>query len=189
MVSVQTNLSVLSDFRPGFKPDFKSGIKHSSFKTTGQTMIKKNILNDSVKNEIFQFGSQIRTDTRQNLSDQNAIFHFNQLNKEDKASLFYKNTPISELSSKEANDLISNDGYFGIEKTSQRITEFVIKGAGNDIDRLKAGREGILRGFGEAEKAWGGKLPDISYETIAKSLETIDEKIRELGGSVVDLST
>jgi len=66
--------------------------------------------------------------------------------------------------------------------------DFVIKGAGNDIDRLRAGREGILRGFREAEKAWGGMLPDISYQTITKSLEAIDEKIRKSGGSVVDIS-
>ena len=176
MVSLQTNLSVLS------------GIKYSSFQTTGQTMNKKNVLNYSAKNEIVQFSFQIRTDTKHNLTDQNAIFHFNQLNKEDKALLFYNNTPISKLSVDEANDLISDDGYFGADKTSQRIIDFVIKGAGNDIDRLRAGREGILRGFREAEKAWGGKLPDISYETIAKSLEAIDEKIRELGESVVDLS-
>ena len=65
----------------------------------------------------------------------------------------------------------------------------MIKGAGNDIDRLRAGREGVLRGFREAEKTWSGKLPDISYETITKSLEAIDEKIRELGESVIDLST
>jgi len=176
MVSIQTNLSV------------SSGVKYNSFHSTGKTINKKNISNYSTKNEIVQFSSQIRTDTRQNLSDQNAIFHFNQLSKEDKASLLYNNTPISELSVGEANDLISDDGYFGIDKTSQRIIDFVIKGAGNDIDRLRAGREGILRGFTEAEKVWGGKLPDISYGTLEKSLEAIDEKIRELGESVVDFS-
>ncbi len=177
MVSIQTNLSV------------SSGIMYNSFHSTGKAANKKNIANYSTQNEIVQLSFQIRTDTRQNLSDQNAIFHFNQLSKENKTSLLYNNTPISELSADDANDLISDDGYFGIDKTSQRIIGFVIKGAGNDIDRLRAGREGILRGFTEAEKAWGGKLPDISYSTIEKSLEAIDEKIRELGGSVVDLST
>lgn len=177
MVSIQTNLSV------------SSGIKYNSFHSTGQTVNKENISNYSTKNGIVQFSFQIKTDTQHNLSDQNAIFHFNQLSKEDNASLLYNKTPISELSVDEANDLINNDGYFGIDKTSQRIIDFVVKGAGNDIDRLRAGREGILRGFTEAEKAWGGKLPDISYKTIEKSLESIDEKIRELGGSVVDLTS
>ena len=177
MVSIQTNLSALS------------GIKYNSFHSTGKTVNNKNISNYSTTNKIVQFSSQIRTDTKQNLSDQNAIFHFNQLGKEDKASLLYNNTPISELSVDEANDLISDNGYFGIDKTSQRIIDFVIKAAGDDIGRLKAGREGILRGFTEAEKAWGGKLPGISYQTLEKSLDAIDKKIREFGGSVVDLST
>lgn len=177
MVSMQTNLSV------------SSGIQYGSVRTTDKAINTKKISNTLVKNEIVQFSFQITTDTRQKLSDQNAVFHFNQLNKEDKAALLYNNTPISELSVDEARGLISDNGYFGVDKTSQRIADFVIKGAGNDMDRLRAGREGILRGFDQAEKAWGGKLPDISYETLAKSLEAIDEKIRENGGSVIDLST
>ena len=171
MVSVKTNLSILS------------GIKELSFQTTGQAVNKKNKFKFSAKSEIFQFSSQIKTDTRQKLSDQNAILHFSQLNKEDKASLFYKDTPISELSIDEANELIKDDGYFGINKTSQRIIDFVIKGAGNDIERLKAGREGVLRGFSEAGEAWGGDLPDISHKTIERTIKALDEKIVELGGS------
>lgn len=73
MISVQTNLSVLS------------GVKYNSSQTTGQGVNKKSVSNYVIKSEIFQFSSQIHIDTRQNLSDQNAIFHFNQLNKEDKS--------------------------------------------------------------------------------------------------------
>jgi hypothetical protein len=82
-----------------------------------------------------------------------------------------------------------SDNYWGVEKTSERISDFVLKAAGDDLELLKAGREGILKGFEEAEQAWGGELPDISYDTLTKSLDAIDEKIRELGGSVVDIST
>ncbi len=176
MVSIQTNSSVLSS------------IKYNSFQSANKTISNKNISSYSAKTEIVQFSFEVRTDTRQNIDDQNAIFHFNQLNDEDKASLLYQNRPISELSVDEANDLISDDGFFGTAKTSQRIVDFVIKGAGNDLDRLRSGREGVLMGFKDAEKAWGGKLPDISYETLEKSLEAIDERILELGGSVVDLT-
>ena len=174
MVSIQKNSPI------------SFGVMYSSLNTTGKTANERNISNFIAENKIVLFSSQIKTDTRQNLSDQNAISHFNQLSKEGKASLTYNGTPISELSVEQANDLIGSDGHFGIDKTSQRIIDFVIKGAGNNIDRLRAGREGVLRGFAEAEKAWGGKLPDISYETLAKSLDSIDEKLREQGESVVD---
>ncbi len=171
MVSMNTNLSVLS------------GMKDQSFAARGQAATKNTRLKYSAKSEMFQFSFQIKTDTRQQLNDQNSIFHFSQLTKEDKAGLFYKNTPISELSIDQASDLIEADGYFGIDKTSQRIIDFVLTGAGDDLDRLKAGREGVLRGFAEAEKAWGGQLPEISYKTIEKGIKALDNKIAELGGN------
>ncbi len=59
-------------------------------------------------------------------------------------------------------------------------------GAGDDVDKLRAGREGILRGFQEAESMWGGKLPDISYETINKAVEMIDQRLGSLGVSILD---
>lgn len=89
----------------------------------------------------------------------------------------------------DAADMVGENGYWGVKETSRRISEFVLNGAGEDIDRLKAGREGMLKGFREAEKAWGGTLPDISYATMEKSLQAIDEKIRDMGGSVLDIST
>ena len=102
--------------------------------------------------------------------------------------MLYKNNPISELSVDQANELISEDGHFGVQKTSQRIIDFVIKGAGNDLERLKAGREGVLRGFSEAGKAWGGNLPEISYKTMETAIKALDDRIAELGGIVADIT-
>ncbi|MEA1967869.1 MAG: hydrogenase-4 component G [Thermodesulfobacteriota bacterium] len=86
-------------------------------------------------------------------------------------------------------NLLGEDGYWGVKKTSGRIADFVLMGAGDDLEKLRAGKEGVLAGFKEAEKIWGGTLPAISYDTIDNALEAIDKKIRELGGSVVDIST
>jgi hypothetical protein len=83
-------------------------------------------------------------------------------------------------------DLFGEDGYFGVKKTARRISDFVIGGAGGGLDRLKAGRDGVLQGFREAGKAWGGKLPEISAATIDAALKTIDEAIAAMGGSVID---
>lgn len=85
-------------------------------------------------------------------------------------------------------EMFGEDGYWGVKQTAGRISEFVLQGAGDDLQRLKEGREGMLQGFKEAEKMRGGTLPDISYETMTKSLEAVDARIRELGGSVIDLS-
>ena len=45
--------------------------------------------------------------------------------------------------------------------------------------------DGVLKGFKEAEEFWGGRLPDISYETIERALSEIDQRIEALGGQIV----
>ena len=100
----------------------------------------------------------------------------------------YNGKPIGELSQSEASTLVSEDGFFGVTQTSERISNFVIGGGGDDLSKLQAGRSGMLQGFAEAEKMWGGKLPEISYATMQKALEKVDARIAELGGSVLDTS-
>ena len=51
---------------------------------------------------------------------------------------------------------------------------------------LRAGREGMLRGFAEAEQMWGGKLPEISQQTMAKAIEMVDMAMSELGFSIIN---
>ena len=102
-------------------------------------------------------------------------------------SIGYKGKPIAELSQDEAKTLVAEDGIFGIDKTSERLSQFVLNGAGDDIDMLRAGREGIISGYKEAEKLWGGELPEISQKTLDKALEQIDAKIAALGFSAIDL--
>lgn len=106
----------------------------------------------------------------------------------DLASIGYNGKSLNELTSDEANDLISENGFFGITNTADRIASFVLNGAGDDIEKLKAGREGVAKGFEDAKKIWGGELPEISQKTIEKTLETLDKKIAELGGNVLNVS-
>ena len=104
------------------------------------------------------------------------------------ADIGYTGKPIGQLSQDEASALVAEDGFFGISQTSARIADFVINGAGDDLSKLQAGRSGMLQGFSEAEKLWGGKLPEISYTTMQKALEKVDARVKELGGNVLDTS-
>lgn len=164
------------------------GMNATLFQYQKSTGKNKSVSTESMQAKIIQFSMQIKTQTRFDTSNQNLLAQFNQLDPDIKSSLTYNDRPIFELSSEEAAELVSDNGYFGVDQTSQRLADFVIKGAGDDLERLKEGRQGILQGFKQAEDAWGSKLPDISYNTLEKSLEAIDEKIQELGGSVVDVS-
>jgi hypothetical protein len=98
----------------------------------------------------------------------------------------YGGKPIAELSKDEAAKLVSEDGIFGVKQTSQRIADFVINGAGGDESRLRAGREGMLQGFKDAEKMWGGKLPEISQITMQKATQMVDMAMNDLGFSILN---
>eukprot|EP01029_Cantina_marsupialis_P032163 TRINITY_DN95990_c0_g1_i1.p1 TRINITY_DN95990_c0_g1~~TRINITY_DN95990_c0_g1_i1.p1 ORF type:complete len:222 (-),score=60.07 TRINITY_DN95990_c0_g1_i1:121-786(-) len=95
-------------------------------------------------------------------------------------SIGYEGKAITELNSQEAKELVSDEGFFGVTQTSERVSSFVIAIAGDNIEALKEARAGIEKGFEDAEKLWGGKLPDISYETQEKTLSIVDKKIEEL---------
>jgi hypothetical protein len=81
---------------------------------------------------------------------------------------------ISTLTPDKAQELVGEDGYFGVEQTSERIVDFAIATAGGDSSRLAAIKEGIDRGFQEAADAFGGWLPDISYQTYDAIMEKLD---------------
>ncbi|MBX2079542.1 hypothetical protein I9T54_08390 [Campylobacter peloridis] len=106
----------------------------------------------------------------------------------DFKAIGYEGKDILSLNADEAKELVSEDGFFGVAKTSQRLADFVINGAGEDMDKLQKGLEGLKAGFAQAEKMWGGKLPDISYETIDKAIEKVTQKINELGGNSLDIN-
>lgn len=94
----------------------------------------------------------------------------------------YEGKPITELTQDEAKELISDDGFFGVTQTSDRVANFVFSFASDDLELLQKGREGIVQGFEEAKKMFGGELPEISYKTQERTLALIDEKINSLKG-------
>jgi len=98
----------------------------------------------------------------------------------------YEGKAIASLSQVEATELVSEDGFFGVKQTSERIANFVIQGSGGDEELLREGRKGILQGFNQAEGQWGSKLPDIAYETISKAVEMIDKALVDGGFSIMD---
>ncbi|OIP54138.1 MAG: hypothetical protein AUK54_07045 [Helicobacteraceae bacterium CG2_30_36_10] len=98
----------------------------------------------------------------------------------------YEGKPIAELSKDEVAALVSEDGIFGVTQTSERVANFVINGSGGDESMMRAGREGMIRGFKEAEKMWGGELPEISQKTMSKAIEMVDMAMNDLGFSILD---
>ena len=69
---------------------------------------------------------------------------------------------------------IAEDGYWGVNQTSDRILDFAKALSGNDKSKAQELADAFKKGFDQATKAWGGKLPDISQQTYDKVLEKFD---------------
>ena len=69
---------------------------------------------------------------------------------------------------------IAEDGYWGVEQTSDRILDFAKALAGNDPDKAEEMLEAFKKGFKEATKTWGDELPEISQKTYDAVLEKFE---------------
>ena len=141
----------------------------------------------SMNAQIILFSMDASDKIKNNTDAQKSILDFLSGKSNDKSfnlsNTGYEGKPITELSTDEATALISENGFFGVSQTSQRVANFVLSFSGDDLEKLEKGREGIVKGFEEAQEMWGGELPQISYDTQAKTLELIDAKIAELKGN------
>ena len=77
---------------------------------------------------------------------------------------------------------VAEDGYWGVEKTAERIVSFAKALTGGDASKLEEMRDAIEKGFGDAEKIWGDELPEISSKTRDRINEMLDEWAAEAQG-------
>lgn len=82
-------------------------------------------------------------------------------------------------SPEEAAAAIADDGYWGIEQTSERIFQFAVGAIGDDLGRLEKVRAAITRGYEEARAQLGGWLPEISERTIERVGEKLDAWVQQ----------
>lgn len=88
----------------------------------------------------------------------------------------YTVTPEVQAAAKEA---ISEDGYWGVKQTSERIVNFGKALVGGDPARVGEMRDAFIKGFEAATKAWGGALPGIAQETYDAAMKLFDEWEKE----------
>lgn len=80
---------------------------------------------------------------------------------------------VDDKARADAAKMIADDGPLGVEKTSERIVQFAKSISGGDTGKLDTLRTAIEKGYKEAEKAFGGQLPDISKKT----MELVNSKL------------
>lgn len=70
---------------------------------------------------------------------------------------------------------ISEDGYWGVKQTSSRILDFATALTGGDPSKIEDMRKAFEKGYKQAEKTWGGELPEISKQTYDAVMKGFDK--------------
>ena len=72
---------------------------------------------------------------------------------------------VDEATRAQAQADIADDGYWGVDQTSDRILDFAKALSGNDPEKADLLLDAFKKGFKEATKSWGQDLPVISQRT------------------------
>lgn len=85
------------------------------------------------------------------------------------------NFTVTEAAKAQAQEAISENGYWGVEQTSERIVEFAKALTGGDASKAEEMRDAFIKGFKEATKSWGKELPSISQDTYDAVMKKFDK--------------
>lgn len=91
------------------------------------------------------------------------------------------NFTVTAAAKAQAQEAISEDGYWGVKQTSDRIIEMAKALTGGDPDKIEEMRSAFEKGFKEATKTWGQELPEISSQTYDAVMEKFDKWAEESG--------
>ena len=69
----------------------------------------------------------------------------------------------------------ADDGYWGVDQTSDRILDFAKELSCNDPEKADLLLDAFKKGFKEATKSWGQDLPDISQRTYDAVVEKFNK--------------
>ena len=87
----------------------------------------------------------------------------------------FENLTVDADTIAQAKKDIAEDGYWGVEKTSDRILDFAKALSGGDKDKADELLNAFKKGFSQATGAWGDKLPSICQDTYDAVLKKFDD--------------
>ena len=83
----------------------------------------------------------------------------------------------------QAKEDIGENGYWGVNQTSDRLVDFAIALSGGDEEKMKKMVSAVEKGFKQATKAWGKDLPGISSDTYSATMDKFDKWFEDNGSS------
>ena len=82
---------------------------------------------------------------------------------------------VSEADIAKAKEDVSEDGYWGVKQTSQRLFDFASALAGDEPEKMKEMQAAMEKGYKQATHAWGKELPGICGETLSAANKLFDD--------------
>ena len=106
-----------------------------------------------------------------------------QVEKADLASVITKDNVLNAIKEgkftqediEQAQKDTADDGYWGVEQTSDRFVKYATALTGGDPEKLDSMIEAFEKGYAEAEKQWGGKLPELAQRTREATLKKFQD--------------
>lgn len=76
------------------------------------------------------------------------------------------NFTVDAKTKADAQAAISEDGYWGVKQTSDRLFQFAQALAGDDVEKMQEMQKAIEKGYKMATGTWGRELPSICKDTL-----------------------
>ena len=128
-----------------------------------------------LKADAEQRTAQLRSLVESMILKQNKTFQVSTLTDEKMYEMLRKGElEVSPEVRAQAQKDIAEDGYWGIEQTSERLFSFAKAISGGDTSKAETLITAMEKGFKLATKSWGDTLPDICQKT----LDAATEKLR-----------
>lgn len=89
------------------------------------------------------------------------------------------NFTVDAATKSQAQADIAENGYWGVEQTSDRILDFAKALTGGNPDKIEEMRAAFEKGFKQATGTWGKDLPDISQRTYKAVMDKFDAWAKE----------
>lgn len=150
---------------------------HNNSKNKNYVTLNKDNQNiiAQLKADAEQRMSQLRSLVESMITKQNQTFQTGTLTDEKMFEMLRKGqVAVSPEVRAQAEKDIAEDGYWGVEQTSERLFSFAKAISGGDTSKLDKLIDAMEKGFKQATKAWGDELPDISKKTLEAAKEKLN---------------
>lgn len=109
-----------------------------------------------------------------------------QAGKYTKLADLFKNINADPATIEQAKKDIGEDGYWGVEQTSDRLVSMAQALSGGNPEYADKMIAAIKKGFDQATEAWGEDLPDICKNTIDAAVKKMEDWRDSLSGQTVE---